>query len=290
MELKYLELLEDIAKTQSITASAQRLGYTQSGVSHIIKKLEKELGVTLLKRLNHGVQLSTEAKYLLPYIQATNAQYRNFQEALDAIHGVITGSITVGAYSSVAQNWLPRLITEFKKSYPYIQIHVREGYSDQILSWLREETIDFGFMSQVPEYNYEFIPFQKEPLYAVVPKDFEIPEHWQNKFPLSAFEHYPFIASEVGVDTDVSSLLRKEAIHPNIQCYCKEDKTIISLVESGLGITILPALMVAKETNIIKMELSKPYERTLGIYYAKPHLSLASQTFIKLAEEVLHQK
>ena len=85
MDIKQFALLEDLNKTGSITSSAQRLGSTQSGISHTIKKLEKEWHIKLLKRTNHGVELTSEAKYLLPYMQSTLVQYTRFKEALDAI-------------------------------------------------------------------------------------------------------------------------------------------------------------------------------------------------------------
>ena len=67
MDIKYLQLIEDINQTHSLTMSAQRLGYTQSALSHSIKKIEAKLGITLLSRTNHGVALTSEAKFLLPY-------------------------------------------------------------------------------------------------------------------------------------------------------------------------------------------------------------------------------
>lgn len=288
MDIKYLELIENLNQTHSLTISAQKLGYTQSALSHSIKKIEENLGVTLLTRTNHGVALTTEAKFLLPYIQSTTTQYHAFQEAVNALHGLNRGSITIGAFSSVAIHWLPEIIAEFRRAYPEIQIHVREGYADEILSWIREETVDFGFISDVIEQSYEFIPFKKEPLYAVTNKDFQLKKEWKGKFPISAFEEYPFIASEIGVDKDVALSLKKAKVKANIQFYCKQDQTILAMVKNGLGITLLPSLILKDVEGIKKIPLQEEMGRTLGIScLSKNSLSIASKKFIELAQKIV---
>lgn len=288
MDIKYLELIENINQTHSLTLSAQKLGYTQSALSHSIKKIENDLGVTLLSRTNHGVALTTEAKFLLPYIQATTKQYHAFEQAVDALHGLKKGSITIGTYSSMAMHWLPKIIAKFRQDYPEIQIHVREGYADQILTWLRQETIDFGFISDISDSAYPFIPFSKEPLYAVAKEDFVLKEEWKGKFPIAAFEKYPFIASEIGVDNDVAMALRQANVHANIQFYCKQDQSIIAMVQNGLGLTLLPKLILKDVKGIRKIPLQEEINRTLGIMYlSNNHLSLASKTFIEVAQKIV---
>lgn len=121
MDIKYLELIENLNQTHSLTLSAQKLGYTQSALSHSIKKIEEKLGVTLLSRTNHGVALTTEAKFLLPYIQSTTKQYHAFEEAVSALHGLkkaplplglIQAWLFIGCHKS-SQNFV-RIILKFK--------------------------------------------------------------------------------------------------------------------------------------------------------------------------------
>lgn len=284
MDIKYLELIEDINKTHSLTRTAQRLGYTQSGISHNIKKMENDLQIKLFKRTNHGMQATDEARFLLPYIQATTNQYRKFEEALTSIHGLQKGSITIGTYSSMAVHWLPDIIELFKNTYPDIQIHVREGYSDEIIQWIRDETVDFGFMSKSADLEFDFLPFSTEPLLAVVPLDFQ----WEGPFPVEAFEKYPFIASEIGVDNDISSAFKKENIKPNIQFYCKEDPSIIAMVKKGLGITLLPSLMLKGQKEVKTIPLADTVERTLGIAcQSLEDLSAAGKAFVDISKKVV---
>lgn len=285
MDIKQFQLLGDLNKTGSITASAQRLGYTQSGVSHTIKKMEQAWNLKLLKRTNHGVELSSEAKYLLPYMQSTLTQYERFKEALDAINGLTKGSITIGSYSSIAKHWLPTIFQQFHQTYPQIQIHVREGDYDEIMQWIGQGTVDFGFVSQSGQSNFAFLPFQQEMLYAVVPQAYSI-----DVFPIHELELHPYIASEIGVDNDVVATLHQAGVDPQVLCYCKEDASIVAMVKQGLGMTILPGLIL-KDLDVNKYPLDPPAYRTLGIMYkSEDVLSAADHALISIAKAIFEKK
>lgn len=75
MDISKLILICDIAKTNNLTLSAERMGYTQSGVSHSIKKIEDEMGITFFKRMKNGVQLTYEGRTLMPYISSIVKSY-----------------------------------------------------------------------------------------------------------------------------------------------------------------------------------------------------------------------
>lgn len=279
MDIKNLELLESIDQTHSLTRSAKEMDLTQSALSHTIKKMEKELGVALIQREVHGVHLTHDGKALLPYVHGVTREYRQFEEMVHSLHGLQKGSITIGTYSSMAIHWLPGIMKEFQQKYPNIQIHLREGYAEEICQWIHEESVDFAFMSQLSEFKYDFIPFCKDPLYAVVPEDFQ----WEGDFPLSAFEKYPFIASEDGVDEDVMHTLSN--MNCTVSFYCRDDHSIISLVNHGLGISLLPSLML-EDIPIRKISLKEPVYRMLGIgMLHQDRLSIAAKSFIELAKE-----
>lgn len=110
MDISKLNLILDIAETKNLTLSAEHMGYTQSGVSHAIHKLEAEMGISLLNRTNKGVELTVEGELLLPYIRTISANYKRMDDILDSIHGLQRGSICIGTYSSVAAQWLPHVL------------------------------------------------------------------------------------------------------------------------------------------------------------------------------------
>lgn len=281
MDIKVLKLFNDISKTGNISLSARRLGMTQSAASHSMKKIEKEWGIPLFVRQAQGVQLSPEAQQLLPQISAIVNDYEQLEQGIDAIGGLQKGRLVIGTYSSIALHWLPRLIREFQEKYPGIEIHIQEGNTDEIARWLSQAEVDFAFVSKVPAYDYDFIPIKEDALVAVFGNDFEIKDEWKDGFPIQSFMDYPYIASETGVDYDVANAFDSAKIQPPKRFTCKEDQTILAMVKSGLGITLLPSLMVQGVKDIQTLPLKKPVMRHLGIgILNKKQVSKAAQAFI----------
>ncbi len=291
MDIAKLNLLLDIAETKNLTLSAEHMGYTQSGVSHAIHKLEAEMGISLLNRTNKGVELTVEGELLLPHIRTISANYKRMDDILDSIHGLQKGSICIGTYSSVAAQWLPHVLKEFKEAYPNISITIREGGIQEIEQWLQEGSIDFGFLSQRKGQKYHFCPLAKDPLYVVTAKDYPIPKEYQSRFPARILGDYPYIASESGLDHDVAAALESTKVTPNITCRCSDDHTIVSMVASGLGISLLPSMfLVGQDERLNKILLVPCYMRNLGICTMPDRtLSLASKTFINVSKTVIEQ-
>jgi len=289
VDIRKLELLADIAETSNLTESGNRLGYSQSGVSHTIKNLEDDIGFSLLKRTNKGVVLTADAKLLLPHIHSLIIKYNRFNETVDSIKGLQTGSLVIGTYSSVAIQWLPKIIQKFQIDYSHISLQIKEGGCQEIEEWIKNGTVDFGFLSDFPNQKSEFIPLVKDDLYAILPHNFPLKDKDSKSFPLKAFQELPFIASEAGVDYDISATLSSANIKPPIRFFCKDDHSIIAMAANGLGVTILPALIVAGyESQVLTLPLFPPAYRTLGIAMtSEKDLSAASRAFIRYTKTAL---
>lgn len=291
MDISKLELLCDIADTNNLTTSAERMGYTQSGVSHAINKLEGEMGISILKRTKKGMELTTDGELLMPYIRMVVTHYNRMDEIVDSILGLQRGSICIGTYCSIASQWLPHILRKFQHMYPNIAISIREGGMREVERWLCEGSIDFGFLSWHKDQNYKFISLARDPLYAVVSDKFLLPEEYQTSFPMKAFAEYPFIASESGVDADVTTALKHSEVTPMTSFSCRDDHTIIPMVENDLGISLLPNLFLKGcDANIKKIPVSPCAIRTLGIgILSEKTLSTAAKAFIKLSKKVISE-
>lgn len=291
MKIKELQILYNISRTNNVSASARSLGLSQSALSHSMKKLEKEWGIPLWKRQGNGVQLSSQAKLLLPDIEETLAHVAKLQKDIDAISGLQKGQLTIATYSSIAMHWLPDLIGQYQSLYPGIQIRIREGNVDEIAQWLQEGKADLAFFSKVEEYPCTFYEMATDPLVAVVNRDFPLKDEWKDAFPIEAFRQFPYIASETGVDIDVSRAFLQAGFQPPVRFTCKEDQTILAMVKNGLGITLLPSLMLEGIRDVKAIPLREPVIRTLGIGFLKEEdLSLATRCFIEMIQEEVEPK
>ena len=114
MNLNYYTVFLDIAKTHNLTETAERMNYTQSGVSHIVAELEKQLGVTLLIRRKQGVLLTAEARQLVQTMQEVISQNDKLLQQADHLSGHKGNVVRVGTFLSVAVHWLPHILRKFE--------------------------------------------------------------------------------------------------------------------------------------------------------------------------------
>ncbi len=287
MDLKKYELFAHVAETGNFTISGNSLGYTQSGVSHIIKGLEDEMGFPLFSRTRRGVSLTENGKRILPLIRQILSSNSHLEQAVNELNGLLIGSINIGTYSSISINWLPKIIYEFQKDFPNIDIHMKEGGIDEIEAWIESSAVDFGFCSRRISQEFDWLPLQNDPLMAILPKDFPVPK--SRTYPISAFSNQPFIISAFGIDYDIHLALKKAEVTPCIRFSSTDDHAIISMVANHLGISILPNLMLKDISDEITALPLDPYSfRSLGIgVKSLPRISPASKKFIEYTKRII---
>ena len=119
------EIFLKTAETGNITRTAERLHYTQAGVSHAIAALEKETGFALFLRSSNGVELTENGKRLLPAVQELVNQQRNLEQMIHEINGEVSGTLRVGIFSSVAIHRMPQIMREFQRRHPRVRFELR---------------------------------------------------------------------------------------------------------------------------------------------------------------------
>ena len=123
---KYMALVKTV-EYGSFTKAAEMLNYSQSGISRMINDLEKEWKVTLLERGRSGVRPTSDGMKILPYAENVCREYEKLQMQVEELNGLRSGLIRIGAFSSVASQWLPNIIREFQKDYPNIDYELLLG-------------------------------------------------------------------------------------------------------------------------------------------------------------------
>jgi DNA-binding transcriptional LysR family regulator len=289
MDIRKLQLFVDVAETENFTKTGERMGYTQSGISHLLKSLEDELGFSLFIRSKQGVKLTNDAKRLLPSVRSLLAMTEHLQQDIDEINGLETGQLTIATFSSISIHWLPKIIHIFQQTHPGINIKLLEGGTDDIVSWVESDLADFGFLSYRQTRNLDWIPLYEDPLVAVVPVDYPVPE--DNVFPIENFENQNFIISAMGTDYDIHHALDSSGITPSICFTSKDDHAIISMVANKLGISILPELILRNfDSQVATYPLSPFYARTLGVAMkSKDSLSPAAKKFLKVTMDMISE-
>lgn len=265
MDINKFIVFESVADTLNFTKSGEMLGYTQSGISHILKTLETELGFPLFVRSRQGVTLTSNARALLPKVRALIRMNEEIEQTVNAINGIESGHITIASFASISRRWLPKIIYSFREKYPKIEIELREGGTDDITEWILNTEADFGLLSHRHiGSSLTWIPLYEDPLVAVLPADYPVGN--RKSFPIKAFDGQPFIISAEGVDYDIHAVLADGHVNPAIRFSSKDDHAIQSMVENHLGISILPKLVLDPEIHAIQtLPLSPARSRELGI-------------------------
>ncbi|MCP1109904.1 LysR family transcriptional regulator [Ohessyouella blattaphilus] len=266
MDMNIQKLLAFITTVEhgSFTKAAKLLDYSQSGISRMISDLEKDWQVTLLVRGRAGVHLTSDGLRLLPYARKVYNEYTELQTQVDEISGLKSGLIRIGTFSSVATHWLPSIIREFQKEYPNIDYELLLGDYVEIEKWLLEGRVDCGFLRLPVRDHLETTFLEDDKLMVVLPVDHPFAD--RDKFPVKALGDYPFMLLEKDNPGDISELLEHLNVTPNIKFTTWDDYAILAMIENGLGISILPQLILRRIPNqVVIKELDVPAARKICI-------------------------
>lgn len=259
---KYLSFVA-VVEEGSFTKAAEKLSYSQSSISRMIADLEKDWNITLLERDVNGIRLTSEGLRLLPYMKNVVREYKKLKMEVDELSGLRTGLIRIGTFSSVATHFLPNIIKAFQKDYPNIDYELLLGDYTEIEQWLIDGRIDCGFNRLPTSNECDFIELEKDRLLAVLPVGHPLGKY--EKVPLEALCGEPFMLLEKGAKAEISHLFESRGLKPNVKFTTWDDYAVMSMVESGLGVSILPELILRRAPyRIITKELSPSAYRRIG--------------------------
>lgn len=277
--------LQKIIELGSFTKAADALGYTQSSISQMIASLENELAIKLLTRSRVGVKLTIEGAELYPYIERSIISYRAMQEKANEIKGLETGIIRVGTVSSVTCHWMPVLIRGFQELYPHVQFLFHQGDYTTIPEWIRTGAVDFGFITPAAAPDLKTVSIKNGEMLAVLPKNHPLAAG--KSVPLKELTRDPFILLEEGHFSEPINAFHEAGLEPNIKYTIHDDYAIMTMVEAGLGVSILAELMLRRTNfDIAYLPIEPPVYRSLAVGYKdKDSLPIASKYFIEYLTE-----
>ncbi|MGE8205697.1 LysR family transcriptional regulator [Heyndrickxia sp. NPDC080065] len=283
MSLVKYEIFSKAAEVNSFTKTAEELGLTQSAVSHAITSLEKEFNFPLFIRNNTTIKLTQNGKDLLVTIREILYYNDMLKQEVSAINGLNKGTVKVGVFSSISTNWIPYIIKEMEKNFPYIEIQLLEGNYAEIEKWLQDSEVDCGFVnSKAPLNSFEIVKLKTDPLLCVVSN--QSPLHRNKHISVEELESVPFIMPTYSCFDDIQLFFKENNIQPNIRFENMTENSIFSMVENNLGISILPEMVIPKALDSIKViPLELEQYRTIGLAIRTP-TSPAVKKFAEITE------
>ena len=276
---KYLAFITTV-ECGSLTRAAERLHYSQSAISRMIADLENELDLSLLERDRNGVTLTSDGEMLLPCARDVVNGCRKLMMQADSLKGLRSGMIRIATFSSTATHWLPNIIREFQKDYPAVDYELLLGDYEEIERWVQEGRADCGFTRLPAPPDLETVPLEQDPFMAIVPEGHPLAS--EKEFDAAWFEREPFLLLEHGKKAEVSEYLEQHSLHPKIHFTTWDDYAVMSMVEGGLGLSILPSLILRRIPYRIRaIPLKEPLRRSIGLVLkSRKSASIAVKTFL----------
>ena len=207
-------------------------------------------------------------------------EFDKLQMRIDDMNGIQSGIIRIGTFSSVATHWLPNIIAEFEKHYPNLEYELLLGDYEEIENWISERRVDFGFLRLPTRKEFETIPLAQDQQKVVLPKNHPLAD--AEVFPVKALSDAPFIMLEKSVKAEMTDIFVKNGLVPKPKYTTFDDYAVMSMVEKGPGISILPTLILKRHSyDIVIKPLDVPAFLTIGIAMkSRKELSLAAARFL----------
>ena len=222
---------------------------------------------------------------LLPTIRQLLSTNETLEQYIAKIQGVDTGRIRIASFPSVATYWLPTIISRFQKDYPNVEIVIREDRADVIDAMMASREVDFCIYTGGENRSFEWMPLYQDQLMAILPQGHPL-EH-SDTLPLEALLSEQFILPLKGYDYEVYHILDKLPRYPHIRFTACSDYAIISMVAAGLGVSIMPELLLRNyHNNTVPVPLEPAQHRIIGM--GVPQIKTASpvtRNFMRYIQE-----
>ena len=277
MELDRYRALVCAIETGSLSAAAEKLQYTPSGISRMIAALEEENGFPLLLRDRNGVRPTDACEKLIPAIRELLHAGESCAQLSAQLRGLDIGTVTVGTASSAFYAPLSRTLSDFHAQYPGIQVQLRGGYSTELLGQLNAHQLDLCIISE-REGTHNWLPILRDELTAWLPAGH--PLSALSALPVTAFAEEPYIETYPDKDIDNARVFARCGVTPNLKFSTMDSLATYSMVEAGLGLSMNNAINGRAWSGSVRiLPLDPPQSVEIGIA-SLPDLSPAARAFL----------
>ncbi|NIJ18154.1 LysR substrate-binding domain-containing protein [Sphingobium vermicomposti] len=288
MELRQLRYFVTLADTGNFHRAAERLHISQPPLTVAIRKLEAELGATLFDRGSRGVTLTPAGRSSLEIARATLAQADRFREAVREGAVGERGRLRVGFVGSATFELLPRLITEYRRRYPAVELVLEEATSAEIARKLAATELDVGLV-RLPLLHIAAVDtrvIDPDELHAAIPVG--SPFASADSVELSALAQQPFILqSRISVLHSITlTACQKAGFMPIVAQEAAQLSAVLALVRSGLGVALVPsraAGSVPQGVRLVRLAQQVPVQT--GVALPRDRASPLAQNFAAIASD-----
>ncbi|WPC43750.1 LysR family transcriptional regulator [Clostridium sp. JS66] len=299
MDIRQLQTFLVVARLLNFRAAAEELNYSQSTVSDHIRNLEQELGVKLFERLGRKVFLNEQGEKLISSAKKMIKDAEEIHKLFDNDEK-IKGTLTIGSAETLCVFWLPPLLKEYSKIYPDVQIILKVADCLDLPEMLEKNIIDVAFSlhdESTQQHLSQIDLFQDSTIFVAAP---DHPLTTVKKITAYELENQAFILTEskMGYSFELKKMLESLNIKTNTIMEFSSLEAIKQCVKNGLGITLLPRIVVDKELQngelvILPVEISQILIQAKMIYHREKWMSpplLALKNIVSLRKDEIRKQ
>jgi DNA-binding transcriptional LysR family regulator len=288
MTFTQLEIFSVLAKVGSFSRAAAALGITQSGVSHAIKLLETELGVSLMNREGGALALTDVGARLLSRANDILQQKEALQQEASLEQGIARGTLRIASFGATSSlRILPALMAQFQRVHPLVEVQIDEVVDEVVVQWLLERRIELGFVV-LPDERFDTLPLVTDELVAVLPASHPL----ASKKTVSAkdFHNRPFIRTSAGSGPHIDQFLGAQGAIPKTLFRFEQLTSMMGFVVQGDAIAIAARLALPDApAGLVYRSLQPRWPREIALAALSfDRLSPAARAFIEIATK--HRK
>ena len=271
MSDRRLKVFHTVARLLSFTKAAEALHMTQPAVTFQVRQLEEYFNTRLFDRTHNKVSLTPTGEKVSEFAERIFDLYTEMENSVRDLTGEISGALTIGASTTIAEYMLPALLGEFKNQYPDINLRLKVSNSEGIVSMVEHNVIDLGIV-EAPVTNKNLIVevCHDDHLVVVTTPDHELARRGTRVKPAELLQ-YPFVCREEGSGTRevITQYLVDQNVNPAEMNYCMElgsPEALKGAVETDMGISILSRSTIVKELKLntlaelqLDPSLSRPF-------------------------------
>lgn len=287
MTFTQLEIFSVLAKVGSFSRAAAALGITQSGVSHAIKLLETELGVSLLNREGGSLALTDVGTRLLSRANDILQQKEALQQEASLEQGIARGTLRIASFGATSSlRILPALMAQFQRVHPLVEVQIDEVVDEVVVQWLLERRVELGFVV-LPDERFDTLPLVTDELVAVLPASHPL----ASKKTVSAkdFHNRPFIRTSAGSGPHIDQFLGAQGAIPKTLFRFEQLTSMMGFVAQGDAIAIAARLALPDApAGLVYRSLQPRWPREIALAALSfDRLSPAARAFIEIATKHL---
>ena len=279
MEFHQLRYFCAVARTGNFTRAAEEQHVAQPSLSQQIRKLEDELGAKLFDRFPRFTRLTQFGKTFLPKAGEILRQVGEARTQIQEMSESEIGTVVVGAIPTIAPYYLGPLLARFARRHPGISISVAEEITPVLLDYLHNGRVDLVILA-LPVRGAELVNEElfREPLYAALPTGHRLAS--RRSIALAELRKDPFLLLKEGhcFRDNALNACRRSRVHPNIIFESGQFSTILSMVGTGMGVSVVPAMAVHKQTGCQFVRISdERAARSVGLVRMKHRFSTKAE-------------